>query len=115
MATHDIGDTVRLWAAFFDEAGDQTAPGLVTLIVRSPDGTDTTVANEAAVEADLDIASAAVGTTLATETGVYKASVQVDQAGFWYYEWTGVGTVDEVQPGGWEVPRRRVGDPVVTP
>lgn len=113
MATvdHDIGDAVRLWAAFFDEAGAQAAPDTVTLIVRDPSDNDATVANVPAVTGDLTIASTAVGATLATTTGVYKASVTADEAGVWCYEWTGVGTVDETQTGFFEVRRRKVGDP----
>ena len=111
MATHDIGDVVRLWSAFFDEAGAQAAPGAVTLIVRTPAGADSTVANSGASAGDLTIASTAVGTTLATTTGVYKATVSATEAGVWWFEWTGVGTVDEVQSGWFEVRRRLVDDP----
>ena len=111
MAAHDIGDVVRLWAAFFDESGAQAAPTLVTLIVRSPDGVDATIANAGAIAGDLTLASASVGQTLATVTGVYKAVVPATQSGLWWFEWTGVGTVDEMQTGYFEVRRRRVATP----
>ena len=108
---HDIGDAVRLWVAFHNEAGAQAAPTLVTLIVHTPAGVDATVANADAIAGDLTIASAAVGETLAATTGVYKASVAATSAGLWRFEWTGVGVVDEVQSGWFEVRRRMVDDP----
>jgi hypothetical protein len=108
---HDIGDAVRLWAAFYDELGAQAAPDTVTLIVRDPSDNDTTISNGGASAGDLAIASAAVGATLAATTGVYKAVVNADEAGVWWYEWTGTGTVDEVQSGFFEVRRRPVEDP----
>ena len=110
---HDVGDVVRLWAAFFDEAGAQTAPTTVTLIVRDPADVDTTISNEAAVSGDVTLAAAATGSTLADETGVYKAVVETSGAlpGVWRYEWEGAGIVDEVQSGWFEVRPRKVADP----
>jgi hypothetical protein len=109
MATHDIGDTVRLWVAFFDEAGAQADPDTVTLDVEDPAGVVTQPSVTAAEAGDLTIASASVGVTLATVTGVYKAAVDVDQAGHWEYAWYGVGTVDERDEGWFQVRRQRVG------
>jgi len=111
MAQHDIGDAVRLWAVFRDIDGVQADPTAVTLIVRDPSGNDATVSNSSAVAGDVTAAATATGQTLADETGVYKADVTVDEAGFWQYEWTGTGAVAEVIPGWIEVRRRRVGDP----
>lgn len=111
MAQHDIGDAVRLWCVFRDESGDQAAPTSVTLIVRDPSGNDASVATTPATAGDVTNAATATGQTLTDETGVYKASVTVDEAGFWHYEWTGTGAVVEVEPGWLEVRRRRVGDP----
>lgn len=113
--TNDIGDAVRLWAVFRTEAGAQAAPTSVTLIVRDPSGTDTTVSNSAGESGDGAIASAAIvaagGAALVDETGLYKATVTPDVAGWYWYEWTGAGAVVETQPGWFEVRRRRVGDP----
>ena len=111
MAQHDIGDAVRLWAVFRDESGSQAAPTTVTLIVHHPDGEDESVGTFEAVAGDVTNAATATGQTLVDETGVYKASVTPDEAGFWYFEWTGSGAVVEVIPGWFEVRRRRVSDP----
>jgi hypothetical protein len=111
MAQHDIGDAVRLWSVFRDESGDQAAPTTVTLIVHHPDGEDESVATTPAVAGDVSNAATATGQTLADETGLYKASVTPDEAGFWHYEWTGVGAIAETEQGWFEVRRRRVGDP----
>jgi hypothetical protein len=96
---------------FRDIDGDQAAPTAVTLIVRDPSDNDGTVGNSAATADDVTAAAAATGQTLVDETGVYKADVTVDEAGWWHYEWTGTGAVAEVEPGWFEVRRRRVDDP----
>ena len=111
MAQHDIGDAVRLWGVFRDQNGTQADPTTVTLIVHHPDGEDETVVTSSASVGEVGLAATATGQTLEDETGVYKATVTPDEAGFWQYEWTGAGAVVEVIPGWLEVRRRRVGDP----
>jgi len=111
MAQHDIGEAVRIWVAFRDIDGDQADPTAVTFIVHHPDGEDETVANSQASAGDVTAAATALGQTLVDETGVYKTDVTPDEAGFWHFEWTGTGNVVEVEPGWFEVRRRRVGDP----
>lgn len=109
MATHDIGDAVRLWVAFRDEANAQTAPDTVELYVRAPDGEVTLVANAAADGADETLAEAALGETLSGVTGVYKAVVVPDEAGTWRYRWEATGSVTERQAGWFDVRLDRVG------
>jgi len=112
MAQHDVNDAVRLWTVFRDLAGDQAAPTTVTLTVRHPDGEVEVIANSSATAGDLTIAGAAMpDQTLEDETGVYKADVVPDEAGFWFYKWAGTGAVVEQEQGWFEVRRDETGDP----
>jgi hypothetical protein len=104
---HDIGDAVRLWVVWRNEAGVQTA-ATTTLHVRKPDGTVTLVANSSAAVEDETLAEAATGQTLSGVTGVYKAQVTADQAGRHDYRWTATGAVTEVSEGWFDVRVRRV-------
>jgi hypothetical protein len=98
MSVHDIGDEITLWAVFRDEEGAQAAPTTVTLAVRDPDGDYEVITHEAAAAEDEEAAEAATGETLTGVTGVYKATLAIDQAGIWVYRWVGEGTVAEVEP-----------------
>jgi uncharacterized protein YfaS (alpha-2-macroglobulin family) len=90
MATHDIGDAVRVTCTFRNEAGALANPTAVTLQVRAPSGTVTTVSNSS------------------TGTGVYSGVVSPDAEGVWRYRFTGTGAVAQAQEGMFTVRRRRV-------
>ena len=107
--TYDIGDAVVLYAVFRDEAGDQADPTAVTLLVRDPSGNTAEESNAAAQAGDETAAETATGQTLSGVTGVYKATVTVDEAGWWHYKWVGSGNVAEMEASWIEVRRDRVG------
>ncbi len=72
---YDIGDRVTLQATFSDEDGIPTNPGTVVCKVKDPAG--------------------ATATPSATEyaTGVWRAQVDLDQEGTWYYRFEGTTPV----------------------
>ena len=104
----DVGDVLTLWAAFRDQTGAQAAPTAVVLTVRKPDGTSSVVANSAASAPDETLAETATGQMLSGVTGVYKATLTIDQAGTWRYRWAGTGAVAEMEQGVFMVRRDRV-------
>lgn len=106
--SHDVGDAVRLWAVFRDEAGAQADPGLVTLAVRHPDYTVEDIPTEPAEAGDETLAEEAMGETLTGVTGVYKAVVEPDAGGVWWYRWAGEGAVMEAEESWFAVNFRRV-------
>lgn len=108
MATHDIGDVVTLWAIFRNSAGAQTAT-TATLMVRTPDGEETEATVAPAQASDEAAAEAATGETLSGVTGVYKATIDIDQSGRWEYRWEGSGAVTEATEGQFRVRRQHVG------
>lgn len=112
--SHDIGDLVRLWAIFYNEAGTATDPTAVTCTLAHPDGTVEALTPEAASAGDLTIASAALGVTVEATTGLYKTSFTPDEAGVWRYRWNATGTVEEAQHGWIDVAVDQVGE-VPTP
>lgn len=69
-ATFDIGDEVRLTAAFTDEAGAPDDPDAVTLRVRHPSGVT-------------DVYSGAQLTN--SQVGTWTHLVALDEAGRWYW------------------------------
>lgn len=88
--THDIGDTKVLTGTFRNASGALANPTTVTLRVRKPDGTTSTVSNSN------------------SSTGIYTASVPLDQSGVWRYKWWGTGAVAEAGEGWFTVRRERV-------
>jgi hypothetical protein len=90
MATYDIGDAVRVSVTFRNEAGALANPTSVTLTVRAPDETVTTVSNSTST------------------TGIYSGVVTPDAEGVWRYRFTGTGAVAQAQEGMFTVRRRRV-------
>jgi hypothetical protein len=79
--TYDIGQAVRFTVTFADTAGVSTDPTTVTFIIRDPSGTETTYTYPPA------------GTIVKDDTGDYHADVTIDEAGLWYYRWTGTGVL----------------------
>lgn len=76
MATAHVIDTaVQVQGTFTDLAGAATNPTAVTLTVRSPSGLVTTPS------------------ATNTATGVYTATITLDEAGEWSYWWQGTGAV----------------------
>lgn len=79
---YPYGDTVRITAAFLDVDGNLANPTTVTVTVKAPDLTETTP------------------TATNIGTGRYRALVDGDQAGIWYYRVVGVGNdSDAAQEG----------------
>ncbi|MEM9134283.1 MAG: hypothetical protein AAGE88_18185 [Actinomycetota bacterium] len=73
MTTYDIGDQVLVELEVFDPDGARIDASTVSLAVTAPDGTP----------------SAPSASNVST--GLYRASVPVDQAGGWSYVWTTTG------------------------
>lgn len=77
MNFYDKGQTVRIYGYF--TAGDMlTDPETVTLQVQTPGGIETTY-------------SYAEGLVNRAAAGKYYRDVRLDEAGFWFYRWTGKG------------------------
>lgn len=82
MATHDVGDAVRVSCTFRNEAGVLADPTSVTLRVTPPDeDTGTVVANTR------------------VSLGIYTGVMTPDQHGIWRYEFVGTGAVAQRQEG----------------
>ena len=75
MGVYDIGSQARLIGTFADEAGDPANPSGVSVIIRAPDGTTTTV-------------SASQQTT-----GIWFYVLSLSQAGIYYYRFVGSGAL----------------------
>lgn len=89
IKTYDVGDTTRLSVEITDAAGDFTDPTTVTLRVKAPDGTITTLAYPA---------DAAV---VRESTGQFHSDVVLNAAGRWYYRWEAGGDIQGA--GEWEL------------
>lgn len=82
---YDIGDLVRVSAAFTDENGNPADPDDVTLTILQPDGT---VVEKAMVDLGND------------ETGTWYFEIDTttdnnDNWGLWYYRFVGTGNVQQ--------------------
>jgi len=109
-STVDIGDVVRLARQFRDEVGDPADPDEVTLSVRAPDGTVTSVTPHNVTDPDeLAVCAALLGVTLEDGTGVWTGTIEPDAAGLWRYRWAGTGVITSAEEGSFSVRRRRVG------
>jgi uncharacterized protein YfaS (alpha-2-macroglobulin family) len=80
---------VSTHAPFRDAQGNPSDPASVTLTVRRPDG------------------SMFAPAVTRTGTGQYTATVDLDQAGTWRYEWQTTGTPQLVEGGDFYVHPRR--------
>lgn len=83
--TYDVGDLVRVSAAFTDEDGNPTDPDDVTLTILQPDGT---VIEKVTADLDNDV------------TGTWTYDVDTTGAdnsnwGNWYYRFVGTGAVQQ--------------------
>lgn len=83
MATN-VGDIVTV-SNTFSVSGVPTNPTTVILLVRAPDGTQTTPA------------------TTNPSVGVFESNITVTQAGIWYVRWTGSGAVVAVEEDSFQV------------
>lgn len=88
--TYDIGDRVGASATFLYE-GHVVDPTTVTCSSRAPSG----------LVADHTVARIALG--------VYRALIDVNEWGEWYYRFDGEGAVIAAEEGRFVVRRRRVG------
>lgn len=78
--TYDVGDLVRVTATFTNLEGTASDPEGVSVRVRQPDGTVTTLVygTDNAVVRD--------------NTGVYHVDIDATTAGTWSYRFAGTGT-----------------------
>lgn len=79
---YDVGDKVRLSAAFTDENEVATDPTTVTVRYRKPD--ESTVVKVHVTDAEV----------VKDSTGNYHIDISVDAAGKWFYRWEGTGTLE---------------------
>jgi hypothetical protein len=92
---HQIGDTVRLSTTF--TVGDVlTDPTDVELVIREPDGTETTEAYSP-------------GDIVRDSVGAFHLDLVVDAAGMWLWKWTGTGTAAGVDEGSFTVEETLLG------
>lgn len=79
--TYDLGDLVRVSAAFTDVAlGGAIDPDVVKLTIKEPDATVTTYVYGTDAELIKD------------SIGNYHADIDADQSGTWYYRWWSTGS-----------------------
>jgi len=79
-----IGKTITLSVSFYNKLGVLTNPTTITLKIRLPGGTVTTLTT-----ASLTNVSA----------GIYTYDYKITQSGLHYYRFDGDGTVDTVEDG----------------
>lgn len=96
LSTFDIGDLVRVTAAFTDIAGVAADPTTVTLEVKNPAG------------ARAVYTSATSPAVVNSAVGSYYCDVPVALAGRWSYRWVGSGAVIAAAEGEFEVSLSRV-------
>ena len=89
----DIGDAVILQAIFKTSDGTLTNPTTTTLYIRDPSGNVTTVAN---------------GSLSTPSTGTKTYTLTLDEAGTWWYRFTGTGAVVASEEGSLIVRGRNV-------
>lgn len=82
---YDVGDLVRVTAAFTDVDGAAVDPTIVKLQVRSR------------------LISAVYTDAVQDGTGLFHRDVPVDCSGVWYYRWTGIGAVEAGGEGAFQV------------
>ena len=79
--TYDVGDEVRLSAAFEKPANTPADPGTIVFKVKDPSGNITTYTYGSDAQLVKD------------STGNYHVDVTIDEEGTWFYRFTGTGTV----------------------
>ena len=90
--TYDVGDVVRVSAAFTNASDVAADPTTVKLYYRDPsDGTIT----ELEYGQDAEIVK--------ESTGNYYADLEPDAAGVWFYKWEGSGSVTATVEGFYKV------------
>lgn len=82
---YDIGDLVRVSAAFKNEAGVATDPTAVSVKIRKPSGAVTTLVYGVGVELVKD------------STGNYHTDISIDAKGIWIHKFIGTGAVQAVE------------------
>lgn len=87
MNRYDVGDTVRVTATFRNENGALDDPADVACIIRRPNGVN--------IEP----------TPTSSSTGIWSATVNIDDSGVWRYRFEGDDVAEE---GSFVVRRQRV-------
>lgn len=77
--SYDVGDLVRVSAAFTDDAGTATDPTTVSIAYKSPAGVTTTLVYGTDPEVVRDSA------------GHYHADIDVTESGTWRFRWFSSG------------------------
>lgn len=95
IGIYDKGDLVRISGAF-TLAGVALDPTTVTLKVKDPSG-------------NVDTYTYALAQVTKASTGNYYKDVSIDEAGYWWYQWTGTGAVESVDEDYLVVRSRQVG------
>lgn len=98
MPSYQPGDTVRL-ATTFTVGSTLTDPTAVSLTVREPDGTSTTLTYGDDAELVKD------------STGTYHADIVADALGLWTWKWEGTGTAAGIDEGDFTVEATLLGAP----
>lgn len=90
---YEKGDLVYVQGTFTDPLNSDAAvdPTAVYVTFKDPSGNVTTY--QYGVDAELTKAS----------TGVYRANIDADEAGMWYYRWYSTGTGQASEPGHFKV------------
>jgi hypothetical protein len=81
MAIYQIGQLVRLAAAFTDEDDVAVDPTTVTVTITNPSGTDTAYV----YGTDAEVVKDSIGN--------YHVDYEVDENGLWTHRWVSTGTI----------------------
>jgi len=87
---YDVGDIARLSLTVATTAG-VAAAATVRLLVKDPSGNVTVISSTALTN---------------PATGTYRYDVDVDEAGWWRYQWDTTGAIVGSEQGGFSVRRR---------
>jgi hypothetical protein len=86
LVTYDIGDTAHFQIEFRNAAKALADPTTVTLVVRAPDGVETSYA-------------VGGGVVIKDSVGMYHGDVSLTKSGRWAWKWVGTGSVAAVDEG----------------
>lgn len=93
---YDIGDRITLTGLFANIAKVPTNPTAVTLAIRKPDG---------------DVIVVAQGSMTNPSVGTWAYDFSPDQAGSWWFRWSGTGAVTAAEEKRFLVRSRKVPNP----
>jgi hypothetical protein len=100
MSAYQIGQVFVVTTTFKNAAGAATDPTTIRLLIKTPDGTETTYL----YDTDEEVAR--------VTAGVYKFELYLTQSGNHYYRWVGTGTVIAATEGALTVQKSRFTEPL---